>query len=858
MLKRLSILLPPVFFLIAALVVHHELKAFQPGDISNAIAAVPPSVIVRGIVLTMLNYCALSFYDWLALRYAGQKVPLHKVLLASSISYAISNNTGHALISGTSVRYRFYTGWGVPGWEIVRISAFLAITFIVGVSTLEVASVFTLPRHYMDMITSPGYVYTIAAVCAVGVAMYWATVLFVKKPLRIKDMTFYPPTPGIALLQIGVSAIDVVLAAFVLYLFLHATVQMPFLPFMTSYTTALILGLISQVPGGLGIFESSFLFLVGSDRSSASILGALIVYRLVYYVLPLGIAGVVLFFHEARQHWISLSRSRERVAIVLKYVVPRVFAPLLALAGTMMLVSGAIPAVPQDVRWLKAFIPLGLLEFSHMMGSLIGLLLLFLSRGIFLRLDAAYYGSILLLALGVASSFLQGLHWIQASSLGVLLVLFLPTRRYFDRKSSLLTMSFSPAWVFMIMVVLAGTAWIGFFSYKHVDYANEMFWKFTFRGDAPRFLRTMAMTTFLAVAFGLYRLLGVARPIDIKRPSDGEIDHARAVAASSALDTTGFLSLLGDKQFLWSDDGNAFIMYAMTRHYWIAMGDPVGDQSSFQPLLWRFREKSDRVGAKAVFYEVSEHHLPHYLDLGLALLKVGEEARVDMAAFNLEGGAKENQRKTRNRFSKQGYTMRFLEPQELKKAMPVLKNISDQWLEMKSAQEKGFSLGFFDPDYIRRTRVAVVVKDDVIYAFANVWELENKEEISVDLMRYAPDAPVGTMEFLFLELMLWAQEQGYKWFDLGMAPLSGMEKHPLAPLWHKIGTLIYRHGEEFYNFEGLHAYKDKFGPVWRARYLASPPGPRLPLVLINTAAVISGHKDHTDEAKAREQEAIAK
>ncbi len=108
-------------------------------------------------------------------------------------------------------------------------------------------------------------------------------------------------------------------------------------------------------------------------------------------------------------------------------------------------------------------------------------------------------------------------------------------------------------------------------------------------------------------------------------------------------------------------------------------------------------------------------------------------------------------------------------------------------------------------------------------------------------MRYDPEtAPINMMEFLTVELILWAQVEGYEWFDLGMAPLSGLEKHPLAPLWHKIGNVIFEHGEDFYNFEGLYAYKSKFGPEWQPRYLAAPSGLRIPMVLMSVASVISG------------------
>ena len=634
MLKRLSILAPPLLFILAAIVVRHELKAFQTGDIRDAIFSVPALTIAIGAVLTALNYAILSFYDWLALRYAGQRVPIRRVLLASSISYAISNNTGHALISGTSVRYRFYTNWGVPGWEVVRISAFLAVTFIIGLITTEVLTYLALPPVMMRLIENPNAIRLITGLCALGVIAYWIAIYTLRQPIKIRKMTFSLPSPMMALAQTAIAVADLVLAGFILYLFLYKTVAIPFPAFMVIYVIAMLLGLSSQVPGGLGIFEGTFLWLAGSDFSSAHILGALIVFRLVYYVLPLCIAGLGLLYHEARQHWRGMKSSGKKAVTILKYVVPRLFAPLLAFSGALLLFTGALPTMPSDIFWLRAFVPLGVVEFSHLAGSLIGLLLLIVSRGVFLRLDAAYYACIFLSSFGIAAAILQGLHWYDAAILSVLLLLFLPTHRYFDRKSSLFTMSFTPFWLFSILVAIIGTAWIGFFSYQHVDYANQLWWKFTFHGDAPRFLRALAMTIVVAVLLALYRLFGVAKILDITRPTEDELDRARRVAGG-ALDTTGFLALLGDKELLWSEDGDAFIMYAKTRRYWIAMGDPVGEPAAFSALIWRFREQSDKHGCKAVFYEVSDRHLPLYLDLGLALLKVGEEARALASGLDL-------------------------------------------------------------------------------------------------------------------------------------------------------------------------------------------------------------------------------
>lgn len=526
-------------------------------------------------------------------------------------------------------------------------------------------------------------------------------------------------------------------------------------------------------------------------------------------------------------------------ATTLRHSVPFIFSVMLLLSGSMLLVSGALPTIPENVNWIRKLIPLTLMEISHVIASLAGVFLLFLARAVRLRLDAAYYSCLVVLGIGIVTSLIKGFEWHQASILFLMFLMFLPTRKYFDRKASLLTMSFTPQWIALIAVIIIISTWLGFAAYHHIAYTHELWWKFSYRDDAPRFLRAALISGLVVFAYVLNNIFKVQHPKPSEKITPEELQRVREVAGGSQ-DVTGFLGLLGDKNLLWSAKGNAFIMYAMTPRYWIAMSDPVGDPAEYADLVWQFREQAYRHAAHAVFYQVSDKHLPLYLDRGLILLKMGEEARIFLTDFSLEGSKRENQRKTRNRFSKNGYVFRILEQDELVSRMPELRRISDQWLATKNAREKAFSLGFFDEDYIRNTPVGIIEKDGRIYAFANYWRLDNHHDISIDLMRYDPESPTNMMEYLFVESILWAQKNGYQWFSLGMAPLSGMEQHALAPLWHKIGNIIYKHGEDFYNFEGLHAYKSKFNPVWRPRYLAVPPGPRIPLVLLSISKIIAG------------------
>ncbi|WP_232037498.1 phosphatidylglycerol lysyltransferase domain-containing protein [Sphingobium amiense] len=177
---------------------------------------------------------------------------------------------------------------------------------------------------------------------------------------------------------------------------------------------------------------------------------------------------------------------------------------------------------------------------------------------------------------------------------------------------------------------------------------------------------------------------------------------------------------------------------------------------------------------------------------------------------------------------------------ELAAHLPRLQEISESWLREKGHREKGFSVGRFDPAYLARFDCAVVLREEKIVAFANVWATQDRTELSIDLMRHDADMPYGTMDYLFVRLMQWGHGQGYRWFTLGLAPLSGLEARRLAPLWARLGALLYHHGQALYGFEGLRSYKEKFSPVWEPRFIAGPQGPALARALFDLQALIGG------------------
>ena len=832
-------ILSVVLFAAAIWILHRELRSYHLKDILHALGAISSGRLWAAAGLTGLSYAVMTGYDALAMRYIRHPLAYTKIGLASFIGYAFSNNIGLSMIAGASVRYRLYSVWGLSTVQITQVVAFCTLTLWLGFFCLG-GGVFVI-----DPLTIPaalrvplGSIRLVGAVMLALVLAYMFVTLLKKTPLTIRGWEIELPPIHIVILQLVLAALDWMLAGAVLYVLIGPAAGMSYPGFLSVYLLAQMMGLISQVPGGLGVFETSVVVLLSPGMPSNQILGALLAYRVMYYWMPLGVATFLLGLQELLRR----GKLIPRVAGVFEHwvspLLPQVMAFAAFVGGAILLFSGATPAIDQRLAGVRKIIPLALLELSHFAGSMAGMGLLLLARGLQRRLDAAYGITLALLAVGIGSSLIKGFDYEEALALALIMAALLPARRHFHRKASLISERFNAGWIAAVLIVLGCSVWLGFYAYRHVEYTDRLWWQFAFSANASRFLRATMGAVILGLFFAAARLLRPAPPPP-KRPGPEELERIWLIVQQSP-STVANLALLGDKFFLVSAEGDALIMYGIEGRSWIVMGDPVGPVQRWPDLIWRFRELSDRYGGRPVFYEVGHEHLHLYLDLGLSVLKLGEDARVPLPAFSLEGGSRKGLRQTQRKLEKEGCRFEVLPPATVALRLSELKEISDAWLSEKSTREKGFSLGFFNPDYLRRCPAAVVVKDDRMVAFANLWRGAAQEELSVDLMRYRPDAPDGVMEYLFVHVMLWGKEQGYRWFNLGMAPLSGLENRALAPLWNRLGAFVFRYGEHFYNFQGLRQYKEKFDPQWRPKYLASPGGLALPQIFANIATLISG------------------
>jgi phosphatidylglycerol lysyltransferase len=834
--RRLRTGLGLLCFSAALFGIHAGLEGQRYHEILRSLAAMSAAQLGAAAGFVAASYVALGLGDALAFRFAKHPLGASRIALSSFVSNAFTNSVGLLALGGVPVRLRFLGAWGFSAPEVLVVTLFSSLTRLVGFLALGGALCVGAPLALPAVAALP-----FATARPLGVVLllllggYLAASLWRAPTLRIGGSSLTPPTPSLALAQVAVSSLDWACSAAALFCLLGETSAVSFLSILDAFLLAQALGYLSSVPGGLGVFEGALLLLLPASVTPLSAAGALLAFRGLYYLAPLALASLALGAQELVDRGERLSRSWARLE---PRVVPEIFALSTFAAGTILLFSGSTPAAAGRLATLHDLLPLPVVELSHFLASLTGVALLVLSRGLHQRLDAAWAATVGLLGWGALFSLAKGLDYEEALLLGAMLTALLPCRRHFHRRSTLQGLEPDASWLIAIAVVVAATVWLTAFSQRYDEYGSRAWWEFAFESEAPRSLRAAVGAAVAAGAIGLARLLGPAREYPLL-PSEEELGAARSIAAASTK-TYANLVLRRDKAILFSADRKAFLMYGIFDRSCVAMGDPVGDPAQTAELVWRFRELSDRSGRWPVFFEVQPAYAGLYLDAGLGLLKLGEAARVPLRTFTLDGPERAGLRRSSSRAARAGCCFEIVERAALDGLLPELRRVSDAWLAEKTTREKGFSNAAFSEDYVAAFPAALVRRHGRILAFANLWLGAAKEELSVDLMRFLPGAPPGVMDYLFTELMAWGRAQGFEWFDLGMAPLSGLDSDPASPIWSKLATFTFRHGEHFYNFQGLRRYKAKFLPEWEPRFLASPGGLALPRILVDVAALIAG------------------
>ncbi len=588
-------------------------------------------------------------------------------------------------------------------------------------------------------------------------------------------------------------------------------------------------------PAASGVFESVILLLVPNVPPPA-LFGSLLVFRGIYYLLPFGLAILLLAAFEIVQQ----AKRVRRAGVV--------FGQWIAIAGPALLSVGALGAggallfsavlLPDAARLQQwAFwLPRPLLEAGHFFSALVGASLLLLARGLQVRLRSAWRSAALLLPAGILLSLGSGSGiWPLAIS-GVVLAALLPGRALFHRRLSLLDEPFTPWWVNLILIINFTAIWLSLFSLQEVGF-NPMAEMADYSAEATRILRAEIGSAAVFLLFIAGKRL--RRSALLSKPADAQ-DIARA-ATLAEKDRSSFahLALLGDKHLLFSTEGDSFLMYAEGASSLISLGDAVGATAQRQELAWRFREICERHGKWPVFFGIGTESSPLCLEMGLALQPIGSEGTLPLFEFSLaqlQAGQRDNYRALQG----SGCVGEIVAAAEVARLLPELAGIADHWRAAHGKEDHGLLHGDFNSEQIARFPLATVRRDGSLLAFASLPPANGGADLILGLGRFLPDAPKGLFAFLVVEICSWAQQAGFSWLNLGLVPPLGGKDDLLAAFWQRFGPHIFPHGEHFADVHELRAFKESFRPHWHPRYLACPEALALPEILADIAGVGQG------------------
>lgn len=632
---------------------------------------------------------------------------------------------------------------------------------------------------------------------------------------------------------------------YVLFLAFHYPIQLWAL--VAGYAMGILFWIVSPTPQGIGVVEGVMTLVFTSLGVPAAVAATVtLAFRGLTFWLPLLIGFIIL-------RWVRTFGVEERSLSESWNV--RIVAIMTAAMGLINVLSAVTPALAERLLILEQYSPLSVRHGGRLTTALAGFALLLLAGGLWRRKHVAWLTTLGILVISAISHLIKGLDYEEALLAGVLAAWLVYFRHYFHARSDRPSVRQGLRVLVMAFIFTLGYGVLGFYLLdRHYSIhfglitalrqTVVMFTQFYDPGLIPLtgFGRYFASSIY---AVGLitftYAAVMLLRPVFVRDPAiPAERARAAEIVQKYGHSSLARLTLFDDKAYFFSP-GGSYLAYAVKGRVAITLGDPIGPEEDLLPSIRAFCEFCSQNDWQPAFYETLLETLDAYRAAGFETLCIGHDAIVNVQEFSLEGRANKNFRIAYNHLVKLGYQVRVHQPPIPEPILVELREISDEWLTMMHGTEKRFSLGWFDDDYICNSQIAAVHDPQGwITAFANIIPEYRRDEVTADLMRRRREVEPGTMDFLFVSLFQWAREQGCATFNLGLSALSGVGEHPNDSTTERILHFVYEHINQFYNFKGLHDFKNKFHPEWSPRYLIYPNAASLPAVWMAVVQANSG------------------
>ena len=840
----------PIFvlvMLIAALwFLHLELKKYSLEEFKNGLLAIPGWKLFLAVLFTLLNYAILVCYDWLGIWYIRHPMKFGRVALASFLGYSVGNNFG-LLFGGSTIRYRLYSTWGLSAAEIVTLLFILAITFWIGLFALSGLVFLIFPLEIPDAINLPMSNTRPLGILLTTLAVGYLLASYFGKPIRIGKKEFRPPPFGLSVAQYFVAAIDLLVAAAIVYVLLPESIEISYFKFVGIFLLAQVAVFVTQVPGGLGVLELCLITLLAPTAAAKpELFAALMAYRLIFYLTPMVIGIGMLGAHEVIMHRANLKKAFGALGVWTPDIAPRFIALVVFFTGVCILLASALPVDDYRIDRLVTVIPATFIEVNYTMGGVFGVLLLLLASGLYQRMEIAWRLTLPALVASTFFALFGSLGYWQAIMLVVAFSVVAPTRHYFYRRGKFLTERLAWHWLIAISIVLILAFWLYWFAAKERNDFSLAFWNIGLHLDAPRSFRTILASLLVLIVFCVIRLSKLRfdpaitsshADLQIAKPIVGAADRPSAV-----------LALQGDKRFLFNSEQNALVAFASHHKSCVAMGNPIGETEAAFQIAWDFKEMCQQQSLWPVFYLVDNRFAALYQEMNLKLFHVGDQALVDLQQVDSITEADSPLSNSWNTVKSAGYEFSIVEGDELKTVLPVLERIDQEWQSERGGLPLKFSIGRFNYESIMHGPVGLIKKADQIEGFLTLWLGITQDEFAVGFARYTSDTPAEILDFMLIEAIRWGQAEKYRYLDLGEAPMADWHSTEHMEMRSQLMSLAFRFGKHLYSYQGVRNYKDRFSPVWNPIYVAWPADRPLGTVLSDIAQII-GSSDIDPKSK---------
>ncbi|MBK3495556.1 bifunctional lysylphosphatidylglycerol flippase/synthetase MprF [Viridibacillus sp. YIM B01967] len=831
----LKIILPVLLMLFAIHEIGKILGNVNGQEIVRELGNLDVRTLVLMAAVPLVLVFPMFFYDYFIVKKLKLKRPLKRLMKESLIINSFSNLIGFGGLIGVLLRTHYFKKKDVDSSTFFKTIASVTLFYLAGLSLFA----WVLPIFYWDL---PLFSERKILVIAVTIIGLYVPFLIIKAIVQLAKKT---TTPRHVLGEVGLLGVSVLewlgAIAFIFLISYMLEVPISFESLIPIFIVASCAGIVSMIPGGLGSFDLVFLWGTQSlNVPEESVLLMLLFYRVGYYIIPF-LAGLALFLHEL---WGKLNAGFNSIPNIILERASHVTATVLVfLSGLVLLVSSAAPGAIERIKYAKEILSLPIVNVSHQVAVATGFILLALSNGISYKDRRSYRITLFVLLFAAALFILKGIQYKQALFMIFVAGLLFVSRDRFYRESYIVTWGRSLVNVCIILVITALYVVIGIWAIPTAKYPIPESMRPFFITDSGD-LFWSAFIGLVVVTIVVFIEVWLRKVTQFKKISS--IHHEKEIFLH--LNKYGgkelsHLIFLHDKYIFWNKKKTVLFPYQESADKLVVLGDLVGKKEDFGVAIEEFVSHADYYGYTPVFYEVSDQFVPYLHGYGYSFFKLGEEGFIDLESLAYSKEDTLEIDKLKDSLQQDGYSFELLQPPFQEDLLSELWKLSDEWLDNR--KEKGFSLGYFSEDYLQFAPLAVVKNGDAqIVAFSNVIPLYDAEQtISIDLMRSKKtNLPSGILDYLLLNVFTWAKSEEFKRLNVGMTPLSHIGVSHYATLTEKIAAQIIFDGQEYYNFQDVQRFKEKYANIWQPKYLAYRKRVYLPFTMLQIMILIGDNK----------------